>query len=122
VIPNWIERFSVGRQRRRNFFCAMGCLLVLLAADERNQMHASQTNRRYAAMTDMSANPYADATHVVRQGIQIQATLGTRSAVEFLKQHDVHGAVIHRVLMGDRVRLDDQMVPQDQVAIDDPRM
>jgi hypothetical protein len=105
-----------------DFFCDTGCLLVLLAADERNQMHASQTNRRYAPMTDTPANPYADATHIVRQGIQIQASLGTRSAVEFLKQHDVHGAVIHRVLMGDQVRLDDQMVPQHQVAIDDPRM
>lgn len=83
-------------------------------------MQVSQIDRRYAAMSDvpanLSANPYADATQVVRQGINIQASLGTRSAVEFLKQHGVHGAVIHRVLMGDQVRTDDQ------VAIDDPRM
>ena len=48
--------------------------------------------------------------------MQIQASLGTLSAVEFLKQHGVHGAVIHRVLMGEHVRMDDQLV------IEDPRM
>jgi len=93
-------------------------------------MHVSQTDRRYAANTDLPqdaarvlpANPYGDATHLVRQGIGIQASLGTRSAVEFLKQHGVHGAVIHRVLMGEQVRGSDRMVPPDQVAIDDPRM
>lgn len=66
--------------------------------------------------------PFADASHVVRQGMVIQASLGTRSAVEFLKQHGVHGAVIHRVLMGDQVRSSDQMRPDDRDAIDDPRM
>ena len=97
-------------------------------------MHHVQTDRRYMAATDVApnsstnfpldgpANPYADATQAVRQGIQIQASLGTLSAVEFLKRHGVHGAVIHRVLMGEQVRLDDQMVHNDQVAIDDPRM
>jgi len=75
-------------------------------------MQTSYTDRRAAAgatMTD-SANPgpYADATQVVRQGMLIQASMGTRSAVEFLKQHGVHGAVIHRVLMGEQVRNDDQ--------------
>ncbi|MEW7849315.1 hypothetical protein AB2N08_11490 [Massilia aurea] len=79
-------------------------------------MQVSKTDRRYTDLTGAQDNPYADATHVVRQGMQIQASLGTRSAVEFLKQHGVHGAVIHRVLMGEQVRMDDQ------VAIDDPRM
>ena len=97
-------------------------------------MQVSQIDRRGAAPTDMAdaavassavnsvPNPYAGATHVVRQGILIQASLGTRSAVEFLKQHGVHGAVIHRVLMGENVRGDDQAALDDCVAIDDPRM
>jgi hypothetical protein len=94
--------------------------------DERKQMQISQIDRRGAAPNDMAdhglANPYAGATHVVRQGILIQASLGTRSAVEFLKQHGVHGAVIHRVLMGERVRGDDQAVRDERSVIDDPRM
>ncbi|WP_306396598.1 hypothetical protein [Telluria beijingensis] len=97
-------------------------------------MQVSQIDRRGAAPTDMAdatavnsavntpSNPYAGATHVVRQGILVQASLGTRSAVEFLKQHGVHGAVIHRVLMGENVRGDDQAALDDRVAIDDPRM
>lgn len=89
-------------------------------------MHVSQIDRRAAANQasagSVNASPYADAAHIVRQGIVIQSSLGTRSAVEFLKQHGVHGAVIHRVLMGEQVRSDDQAVAVDQVAIDDPRM
>lgn len=88
-------------------------------------MQVSHTDRRSPAPSDIAdnsmTNPYAGATHVVRQGILIQASLGTRSAVEFLKQHGVHGAVIHRVLMGESVRDDDQAA-LDAVAIDDPRM
>jgi len=98
----------------------MGCL------EERKQMHISQIDRRGAAPGDMAdnrlANPYAGATHVVRQGILIQASLGTRSAVEFLKQHGVHGAVIHRVLMGEQVRGDDRAALDDRAVIDDSRM
>jgi hypothetical protein len=88
----------------------------VLVPNERNQMQASKIDRRYAGLPYMQSNPYADATHIVRQGMQIQASLGTLSAVEFLKQHGVHGAVIHRVLMGEHVRMDDQLV------IEDPRM
>jgi len=94
--------------------------------DERKQMQVSQIDRRGAAPGDMAdnslANPYAGATHVVRQGILIQASLGTRSAVEFLKQHGVHGAVIHRVLLGEQVRGDDRTALDDRAVIDDPRM
>lgn len=97
-------------------------------------MQTSQIDRRAAASKDLadSVGPYADAAHVVRQGMGIQASMGTRSAVEFLKHHGVHGAVIHRVLMGEQVRSDDQEAGQvvagdrmpgaDGVAIDDPRM
>ena len=101
-------------------------------------MQASHIDHRAVASTDVNrqlvAGPYAHATthvsprasphvaDIVRQGIQIQASLGTRSAVEFLKLHGVHGAVIHRVLMGEQVRSSDQMPVNDHVAIDDPRM
>ena len=96
-------------------------------------MQTSQIDRRVAASKAAdSVGPYADAAHVVRQGMGIQASMGTRSAVEFLKHHGVHGSVIHRVLMGERVRSDDQEAGQvtagarmpgaDGVAIDDPRM
>ena len=73
----------------------------MLVPNERNQMQALKIDRRYVGLPYMQSNPYADATHIVRQGMQIQASLGTLSAVEFLKQHGVHGAVIHRVLMGE---------------------
>ena len=88
----------------------------MLVPNERNQMQALKIDRRYVGLPYMQSNPYAEATHIVRQGMQIQASLGTLSAVEFLKQHGVHGAVIHRVLMGELVRMDDQ------VLIEDPRM
>ena len=82
----------------------------MLVPNERNQMQVSKIDRRYVGLPYMQSNPYADATHIVRQGMQIQASLGTLSAVEFLKQHGVHGAVIHRVLLGEFVRMDVQLV------------
>lgn len=71
-------------------------------------MHDSHIDRRAGAVADAATGPYADPTRVVRQGMEIQASMGTRSAVEFLKQHGIHGEVIHRVLMGEQVRADDQ--------------
>lgn len=73
-------------------------------------MHDSHIDRRTTAVPPAAsaAGPYADSTRVVRQGMEIQASMGTRSAVEFLKQHGIHGEVIHRVLMGEQVRADDQ--------------
>ena len=73
-------------------------------------MHDSHTERRAGVVADASTGPYADLTRVVRQGMEIQAGMGTRSAVEFLKQHGIHGEVIHRVLMGEQVRAEDQAV------------
>jgi len=86
-------------------------------------MQVSQNDRRAAASKDVAdqPGPYADTAHVVRQGMGIQASMGTRSAVEFLKQHGVHGAVIHRVLMGEQVRSDDPVALGDPTASDDPR-
>lgn len=71
-------------------------------------MHDSHIDRRAVAVEAPATAPYADPTRVVRQGMEIQASMGTRSAVEFLKQHGIHGEVIHRVLMGEQVRADDQ--------------
>lgn len=85
-------------------------------------MQTSQVDRRAAAPVLHADQPYAQASNVVRQGMQIQASLGTRSAVEFLKQHGVQSAVIHRVLMGEQVRSSDQASFDEQSAIDDPRM
>lgn len=59
-----------------------------------------------------AVGPYADPARVVRQGMAIQASLGTRSAVEFLKQHGVHGEVIHRVLTGEQVRANDRQTAE----------
>lgn len=90
-------------------------------------MQTSQVDRRAAAPVVHIDSPYADPSHVVRQGMVIQANLGTRSAVEFLKRHGVHGAVIHRVLMGEQVRGSDPLRSSDELrqggreAVDDPR-
>lgn len=94
---------------------------------------SSQVDRRATPDAADSGHPSAQASHVVRQGMVIQASMGTRSAVEFLKRQGVHGAVIHRVLMGDQVRrsdrlrrngqpgIDDRVAIVHDVAIDDPR-
>ena len=74
-------------------------------------MQEVHIERRGAAPATQPEAPYANTSHVVRQGMAIQASLGTRSAVEFLKQHGVHGEVIHRVLMGEQVRADDRQMP-----------
>jgi hypothetical protein len=74
-------------------------------------MHNSQIERRSTSSSAAADGPYADPSRVVRQGMAIQASLGTRSAVEFLKGHGVHGEVIHRVLTGEQVRSSDQLAP-----------
>jgi len=79
-------------------------------------MHNSQIERRATAASMPADGPYADPARVVRQGMAIQASLGTRSAVEFLKGHGVHGAVINRVLTGAQVRSSDQPLPEPSAA------
>lgn len=51
-------------------------------------------------------------TRIVREGVLLQAWMGTVGAVEFLKAHAVSGAVIRRVLGHEQLRQGDQ---QDQV-------
>lgn len=49
-----------------------------------------------------------DKAGIVRQGMLIQARLGSIGAVEFLKARDVGGAVIRRVLTSRQVRAEDR--------------
>lgn len=50
----------------------------------------------------------------VRQGIILQASVGTRGAVEYMKAHRIDASVISRVLSGGAIR------EQDQVSRDHP--
>jgi len=50
-------------------------------------------------------------TRIVRQGLLLQAGLGTVGALEFLKSHAVSGAVIRRVLAHEQLREEDQAGP-----------
>lgn len=95
-------------------------------------MQASRIDRRSAANPVARDQSHVDASHVVRQSMAIQASLGTRSAVEFLKRHGVQGAVIQRVLTGAQVRSDDVAdadadadadpdAGANEVALDEPR-
>jgi hypothetical protein len=79
-------------------------------------MQHSQIERRSTSSSTPADGPYADPTHVVRQGMTIQASLGTRSAVEFLKGHGIHGEVINRVLTGEQVRSSDQPLQEPSAA------
>jgi hypothetical protein len=63
-------------------------------------MQTQQANRR--------ADHDIDKAGIVRQGMRIQARLGTIGAVEYLKARDVGGAVIRRVLTSQQVRADDR--------------
>jgi hypothetical protein len=51
---------------------------------------------------------------VVREGLLVQHTTGTVSAIEFLKANAVHSIVIQRVLSGSAVRGDDIQALLDQ--------
>jgi hypothetical protein len=50
-----------------------------------------------------------DRTGSVQQALLIQARVGSISAVEYLKAHDVGGDVISRVLTSRRIREDDRL-------------
>jgi hypothetical protein len=49
-----------------------------------------------------------ETEHLVRQAIVLQTAVGTRGAVEYMKAHQIHGAVIGRVLSGGAIRVLDQ--------------
>jgi hypothetical protein len=48
-----------------------------------------------------------DTSEIVRHGILLRACLGTIGAVEYLKTHGTCGAIITRVLAGERMRDED---------------
>lgn len=56
--------------------------------------------------------------HLVRQAILMQSAVGTRGAVEYMKAHRIHGAVIGRVLSGGAIRALDRKARDNPVAWD----
>jgi hypothetical protein len=68
-------------------------------------MNIMHTERR-AASAELPGT-----TRIVRQGVLLQAGLGTVGALEFLKSHAVSGAVIRRVLGREQLRQEDQEKP-----------
>jgi len=72
-------------------------------------MDIAHTDRR-AALAPASAE-LPETTRIVRQGVLLQARLGTVGAIEFLKARAVSGAVIRRVLAREQLRREDQVAP-----------
>ena len=71
-------------------------------------METVQAERRAtdtAAPTDQTA---PDLALVVSHAIQVQASVGTAGAVEYLKGHKLGSEIIYRVLSGGAVRAQDQ--------------
>lgn len=57
-----------------------------------------------------------EASGIVQAGILFQASLGSISAVEYLKANDIDGAVIRRVLGEGRMRADDRAALDERQA------
>ena len=77
-------------------------------------MEHLRTERR-ADLPAHHVNAFA-VTDVVRQGLGLQACLGTVGAVEYLKANGINGAIIGRVLSGGRVRDDDRAILADDAG------
>jgi hypothetical protein len=72
-------------------------------------LQTQQVDRRAHASIGTPAPGWDhDRAGIVRQGLLIQARVGTIGALEFLKARDVGGAVIGRVLTSQHVRVDDR--------------
>lgn len=74
---------------------------------------------RRTALSPRGANGSVPS-EIVRQGIGLQTCLGTVGAVEYLKANGINGAVIGRVLSGERVREDDRAMPPQHTALRAP--
>ncbi|MFC5460557.1 hypothetical protein [Massilia niabensis] len=72
-------------------------------------MHTPIVDRRTSPI-DHSVTRQQDTAHIVQRGMAIQARLGTRGAVEFLKMCNIPGAIIHRVLTGENVPIEDDLL------------
>lgn len=80
-------------------------------------MESLQIERRARVAPASATSDIPRATRIVRQGVLLQACLGTVGAVEYLKTNAVSGSVIVRVLSGERLRQEDQaMLAQDAGA------
>ena len=81
-------------------------------------MEALELDRRNSSHTASATAHSVDTAQVVRQAIILQAYVGTRGAVEYMKAHQVHGAVINRVLSGGALRHLDRLSRDNPVAWD----
>ena len=79
-------------------------------------MESLQIDRRATMPGAAAGADILRTTRIVRQGLLLQACLGTVGAVEYLKAHAITGAVIGRVLSGERVRQEDHVLAQDDTA------
>lgn len=79
-------------------------------------MEAVQLDRRNSSHTASATAHPVDTAQLVRQAIILQAYIGTRGAVEYMKAHQIHGAVINRVLSGGAMRHQDQISRDKPVA------
>lgn len=70
-------------------------------------MHSLQIDRRTPMPGASAGTDIPRTTRIVRQGLLLQSCLGTVGAVEYLKTHEVAGAVIGRVLSRERLRQED---------------
>ena len=79
-------------------------------------MESLQIDRRASLPGAAASADISRTTRIVRQGVLLQACLGTVGAVEYLKAHAITGPVIGRVLSGEHVRQEDRV----RLAQDDP--
>lgn len=79
-------------------------------------METLQAERRAARHFPLEHSGPIEDERVVRQAIALQASMGTRGAVEFLKAYGIHGAVIGRVLSGGAIRTEDSLARDHPVA------
>jgi hypothetical protein len=72
------------------------------------EMQSIDRRKTLSMAETMPGNPHS--ANIVLKGMTIQARLGTISAVEYLKVHDIGSTVIQRVLTSECVRAEDRDV------------
>lgn len=70
-------------------------------------METLQTNYGFRSPRASADSCGADSANIVRQALLIQTRVGSMSALEYMKAHDIGGAIITRVLTGRCVRQED---------------
>jgi hypothetical protein len=71
-------------------------------------MEMLSMDRRTTSSQVFAASGRGQQKDIVKQGIRLQASLGTIGAIEYLKARDISGAVITRVLADGRLRKEDR--------------